>query len=342
MSMKKGQRSSKPGPVKNDTLTERWINRLRNTKFIAFFTIAALFIGGITSGIGYIQTFFDWYYQRLAVPIVTAFTLSPSARGYEESRDILFGSSMDRYRTFGPVYPPEDITTSIFLITISNPRKSDMIITEVIYDIKAVGGVRGGPPGPMIPLAKYHHTIRHETGQQNKTLIPPFRIPGSSAASFEIELSSPEEEPGLGWLMRIGFISDIGTAYTDEFQLYLPAKDSSLLSDSQELSDTEQNFQDPTGDLLTQSVSVELKPTYISCVFRRLNIEPLIMNLDALDHHMMFLRAGLLTPEGFANKHTETTPPIRYGNLLSEKNIRLLLTTVKSRVACSEGLLGEQ
>jgi len=244
----------------------------------------------------------------------------------------LFAATSTLYRTFTPKYPFEKNPAAVFLLTVSNPTKYDLIVTSAIYDVKNTGQVRGGPAGPIVPLTKYRHEIVHEIGSQRKALVPPFRIPSNSAASFELEIHSASEGVGLGSLLNPGLVSDGGTFYTEQFQLYLPKSDSETLSSPAPVPTIEDN----KSDLLSRRRN-DMKipsPQHRDCVFKLANVFGNIERLDALDRDVLFMHAGGDTPDEFRYRKTHTGPPISYGELIPADRIDKLLTLVKSYMSC--------
>ena len=259
-----------------------------------------------------------------------ALSLSPDQKGYVETRDALFASGNSRHRTFIPEYPFADALRASLLVTIKNPTDEDAILTDVVYDIKRVGGVRSSRPGPLSALATYNHGLFHSEGKQPQRLIPPFQILRGQAASLELELTSCSPGKGLGWFLRIGFkTSSKDIAYTEYFQLYLPERKAPC-SNSQGVKTRNSISSDKpvlaTEELINRSVSVNLpSPSRRNCVFEIAGITKSVEGLDALDKDMLFGRAGWFAMDEFIRATTETSPPIPYGQLLNKKQIRSLL-----------------
>ncbi|WET39899.1 hypothetical protein [Citrobacter enshiensis] len=111
----------------------------------------------------------------------------------------------------------------VFTIVLKNSGKAGIDIVKVVYVIEKVGQVLGlGPGGPVYPEHTYDHRLVHVRGDQSMDLRPPFNIPPGETRSFNIRLSTEEEQPGLGWLLRVKIIGASGeVAETSLFQLYL-------------------------------------------------------------------------------------------------------------------------
>ena len=111
----------------------------------------------------------------------------------------------------------------VFTITLNNPGETGIDIVKVIYAVEKVGQVSGEEPGgPIFPEYTYDHVLVHEPGNQPRDLHPVFNLPPGSTRSFNIRLSTEDEEVGIGWLLRIKIVDSNGkTVETPVFQLYL-------------------------------------------------------------------------------------------------------------------------
>jgi hypothetical protein len=199
-----------------------------------------------------------------------------------------------------------------------------------------VGEIMGRPSGPLYPLTKYQHRIDHRTGQQDKYLIPPFRISGNSAASLELEIFSADPGIGLGWLMRLGFVTESGTIYTEIFQLFLPKSKTGaeVPTEQRELKSMDNDTK--VGLLERKVVLFRNEVGYIECIFNMANITDQLSKLDRLDKYLLFYRANWYSINEFMDEQTETDPSIKYEKLLGKEGIIILLTLIKTHVACSE------
>jgi hypothetical protein len=307
---------------------KHWLEKLRQHRWVAVIVVATTILGGISAALGNLTDIYK-IFENQPLPRVEAFTLSPSAQGFEETQNVLFGASEQLYRTFAPIYPFQPEPTSLFLVTISNPQSRDLTLTQVIYDVHEVGEVKGGTPGPLVALAKYQHKISHEVGEQKWSMIPPFSIPAGQAASFEIQITSASKESGLGWYLRIGFVSSGGIIYTDDFQLMMPKWDGEPQMVAVE---TDKPDEERGGILTRVGDSGPLpSPDFRDCIFREAGIEGLV-GLDALDRDFIYMRAGNMRYEDFILAMTETSPPVGYASLMSDESVRKLLTLVKTHV----------
>jgi hypothetical protein len=356
---------------KRPDLASAWISKIKQNPAIAAIVVGATVLGGIASFIGNISTLREAIVEapksEVALPNrqvpsgnpssgahspatldsapiskkvsarIIAFTLSPSAIGYEETRTILFGASGTTYRTFQPRYPWRKLPVPVFLITIRNPSQEDVVLTSVRYQVAQVGQVKGGTEGPLKALATYRHTIEWKVGDQVQSLIPPFNIPAGQSASFEIQISTKNPEPGLGWLMKIVIGGTDGELSTDYFQLYLPKS----MTESKNVSIdkiTEDGFKSKAQTpILQRSAEISLSDfdqSESSCYFQRAGVSNKVRNLDALDRDMLILRAGFQNIDQFLSTKTETNPPITYRYLLGEAGSRNLLMLVKTHVSC--------
>ena len=109
----------------------------------------------------------------------------------------------------------------IFLVTLENRSNKDVLVDRVRYRISRVGEVKGGAPGPVQPLARYHHVLAWEEGVQEAPISPVFRVPSGGAASFELELSTNEDGIGLLWDMRVELIASGRQVHTEDFELVM-------------------------------------------------------------------------------------------------------------------------
>lgn len=318
--------------MKSDDWAENFFKKFRRHRWVGILIVLGTLIGGFIGLLENTEKLSSWIITKTEKPRVVALNLSKDAIGFEESQKSLFAASLKEYRTFGPHYPFADSPAAIFLVTVSNPTSSPIIITSAIYDVAKAGGVSGGPEGPLNSLVRYNHQIEHKVGAQKRRLNPPFRIDKESALSFEIQLSSQSTEPGLGWLLRLGFETDNGASfYSEQFQLYLPS--GSKDSPSSESASTQ--ITPPPSDILRQKIDLPsgtLK--YVDCIFRRVGIVKNVEGLDALDRQMIFRRAGYYSIEEFIAQRTETSPPVPYTDLFSQHQMAHLLTLVKSKAKC--------
>jgi hypothetical protein len=216
-------------------------------------------------------------------------------------------------------------------VTISNPTKQDIVLTNAIYDVSQTGEVKGGTAGPLNSQKTYRHVIVHETGKQSKQLVPPFSIPRESAASLELVIASLSQGKGLGWLLRIGFVSGAEIFYTEQFQLYLPESSGEIVAPSTPVPLNNQSSRDLAS--LPGRFTIPDR-SYRECIFTRAKVAGIVTKLDELDRDFLFARAKVYPLDEFPNLMTETNPPILYGDLLQSDQIKTLLTLIKSGVPC--------
>ena len=313
-------------PPQPRNLVEEWTAALKSKPVIAAGIVAAVALGGLAAGLKSVQTIRDsvkGITQNLVRPELVSFTLSPNAAGFEQVNSFLFGVGPTRYLTFEPVHGTTERPEAIFLVTIKNPTDKALIITKVDYEVEQVGQVMGGESGPLQSLATYHHTIEHFTGVQEQPLSPPFRIAAHDAASFELQLVSATEGPGLGWFMRTVFITDAGDIESPSFQLFLPQRPvQGAVAPPPEVHNPIVRSQDLMN---VQRPLPELPPVDIrDCDFQMAGLANEIAGMDQMDRDLLFANAAEEAPDEFAQ---------RYSSLSPEKRDRLQ-TIVKSRIGC--------
>jgi hypothetical protein len=330
--------------ARKQNLVDKWIASLKARPAVAAAILGAAIlagVGGVFKGGQSIIEAIQVSSDALGQPSVVAFTLSPRATGFEESRDPLFGASEKLWRTFEPAYPFQDTPVAMFLVTIKNPTRRDLIITRVDYDVQEVGEVKGAPSGPLEPLATYHHSIVHLPGVQPAALIPPFRVSSKDSASLELQVTSASDGWGLGWLLRIGFASSSAEFYTDTVQLYLPkaGTESPQKTDDKKGHGSNIMPNDSTSDMLARPAPVQRLPSshQRDCTFRMAGIERNISGLDALDRDVLYWRAAALTPAIFSKQSTQTDPPVSYAVLIPAEGRNKLQTIIKTHLACDTG-----
>jgi len=109
----------------------------------------------------------------------------------------------------------------VWQVTLSNPTDKDMVLTDIKYHVSDIGQVMGGEPGPLSASYEYKYDLKYEKGVQSQVLVPPFKVPPKSSGAFDLVLFTEHPDIGLGWIMQIEFITNIGSVSTDEFQVYL-------------------------------------------------------------------------------------------------------------------------
>jgi hypothetical protein len=128
----------------------------------------------------------------------------------DERADILFFIK----NCIGIPYP-------VFQIVIQNHHTSDLVVTAIVYHVRAIGQVSGGESGPLGPAVTYVHKIDYRVGDQKYNLDPPFRIASNAVASFALQIWTDKPDVGLTWDMNIRLMTSQGTIETDEFQLIM-------------------------------------------------------------------------------------------------------------------------
>lgn len=113
--------------------------------------------------------------------------------------------------------------TPIFNVVLENTSDREILITKTLYRVSKVGQVMGGDYGLLEPKTRYEHILEWKTGDQEFSLVPPFRIGPHSSGDFLIQLKTNEKNIGLCWLMKIYFITsnEEGGVSTETFQLIM-------------------------------------------------------------------------------------------------------------------------
>lgn len=109
----------------------------------------------------------------------------------------------------------------VFLISFENKRAADLVITGIVYSVRAIGGVKGGESGPLGPKVTYIHKLDYKVGDQRQQMDSPFRIAANSASSFGVQLWTDHPDIGMSWTMKIRLETNQGRVETDEFQLIM-------------------------------------------------------------------------------------------------------------------------
>ena len=216
-----------------------WMSSLRQRRPVALLLFVVAVAAGLAGFIDSVSKISDRLQLITAKPRIVAFSLSPAAVGFnEEQLPSLTHLSLDDLRSFAS---DDDAPghRAVFIITIENPLRADLILTELTFDVVAIGFYAGvGGAGPLDALTTYHHTLRFETGRQLRPLVPPFQVPAASAASFDLAISPyrpaafPTDTPV--WIMTIGLAGGGYTLKTDRFQLLMSiggGKDANPASD---------------------------------------------------------------------------------------------------------------
>lgn len=200
-----------------------WMAALKQRRSIAVLVFAAAIAAGIAGFLDSARKIAEGVRLIAAKPQIIAFELSPAAVGFGEERlPSLTPLRADDLRTFTS---NDDAPghRAVFLITVDNPRPTDLILTELIVDVEATGFYAGTGAGPLDALATYRHSLQYREGRQRRALVPPFRVPASSAASFDLAVTSPANVPTDTpvWIMTVGLTGGGYTLRTDRIQLLM-------------------------------------------------------------------------------------------------------------------------
>lgn len=317
--------------------------------------VLCVFVAALLAGLAGVLDNAEKLIDRFAGPEVVTFALSKNAVGFHEmpSQDwsvdlktlkLKNPESSRQYRTFASASDRGPAPNLVLFFTVSNPSKRDLIITHVIYDVHGVGMVAGIGPGPLASLATYHHEVKYEATKQRQDLMPPFGIPAQSAASFEIQLTARMDDPSdKTWLLRIGFIGDRGTAYTDVFQLIMrgdgrsdPGGKPRKIEEGEAKDKTAPRIDVIALDKIDdRSVRANPpSPEVQECLFMKAGIADRTAKLDEHDREALFISAATLPVEEFRKSTTKSAPPVSYEALLSPAGSLAFLRLVKAQAPC--------
>jgi hypothetical protein len=120
---------------------------------------------------------------------------------------------------------PIPFPTFEFIVQNQLPDGPDVVITDLAYDVEAIGGYGGLESGVLTPLHTYSFDLPYSAGKVTQKLEPAFVIPKGQARSFRLTLyTSTQQIGGLSWRMRIGLVSNFGTVTTEQFQLLMTSR----------------------------------------------------------------------------------------------------------------------
>jgi hypothetical protein len=108
------------------------------------------------------------------------------------------------------------IKNPVITFTLKNASEQDIIIAKVVYDVTAVGQVKGGASGPLYPIITYDHYLEHHVGLQERKLNPSIQLAGQGIVSFNIRLIPTDKSPGLCWVLRVRIYDSQGNFRTTE------------------------------------------------------------------------------------------------------------------------------
>jgi hypothetical protein len=114
------------------------------------------------------------------------------------------------------------IQNPVVTVVVGSSSDKPLILNKIIYQVLDVGTVLGGVSGPLYPEITYDHVIKHEKGDQDFALRPPFMIGPRETASFNLRIISGSDGHGLGWLLRIRVEDTEGNySATEPFQIIM-------------------------------------------------------------------------------------------------------------------------
>jgi len=252
--------------------------------------VVALFglLGKLVETSDQIMTFFEKLQASNASPKLTQFALSENSYGYIETIEFVFGEGPREVRTFGQVPTLLSPPSLVFQITLQNPSSQDLLVTDVTYDVVEVGQVRSDSPSPIESNKRYKHNLRWAVGQQLERLVPVYRIPANTTGSFEVEITTdPSSPPGSGVLMTVAINTNLGTAKSENFQVYLPVLKGDLGIKEQPPPSMTESFQ-----VISNAEMPD--PDTIDSVIAAANIVKYceVEHFDRLERDMLFMRTA--------------------------------------------------
>ncbi|EIV8651563.1 hypothetical protein AL190_004573 [Vibrio parahaemolyticus] len=199
--------------------------KLKRNKYVAFVLLLVAIVGGVESFTNSISNLVNRFVNKDGThPELIQFSLNSERTSYYESMLPRFadGPSVRTYLNSHKVPDSSSLEQKpVWQVTLSNPSDIDMILTDIKYHVSDIGQVMGGEPGPLLASYEYIHELKYEKGSQSQVLVPPFKVPAKSSGAFDLVLFTEHPDIGLGWIMKIEFITNIGSVSTEEFQLYL-------------------------------------------------------------------------------------------------------------------------
>ncbi|TNZ56309.1 hypothetical protein CGK45_21930 [Vibrio parahaemolyticus] len=201
------------------------IERLKKNKYVTVILLLVTIVGGIESFTNSISNLIEKLTgTETQGPSLVQFALNPEHTSYYESSEPRFATG-PRIKTFINQFKTPDysslVNKPVWQVTLSNPSDEDMIVTDIKYHVSDIGQVMGGEPGPLSATYEYKYELKYEKGIQPQKLVPPFKVPPKSSGAFDLVLFTNHPDIGLGWIMNVEFITNIGSVKTEEFQLYL-------------------------------------------------------------------------------------------------------------------------
>ncbi|MDJ0820295.1 MAG: hypothetical protein QNJ09_00625 [Paracoccaceae bacterium] len=112
----------------------------------------------------------------------------------------------------------------VFEVVLRNTTDSDIIITDIEYDVEDIGGYKGYIDDPAQYIETYHFDLAYVKGVQRHRLMPSFVVAPRSADSFRLRLFSSHDDAGLSWRLKLRLNSSNGSVETDTFQILMSGK----------------------------------------------------------------------------------------------------------------------
>lgn len=201
------------------SLTERWLNALRNNPIIAAVIVIATAVGAV---IGFWDRASDFYGAHLEVPVsVAAVNVSAGNDGLIDEQMMTCRWDDKNVRTFSSSGASKENHAVPLDFVLTSTSDQDVIVTGVDVKVSTADSVAGGGPGIIVPNHTYLIELEHDEGTQSFPLNPPYRIPPKGTGSFTIAFQPKEEGIGLCWIMRVAFNTNLGAASSEEFSLIM-------------------------------------------------------------------------------------------------------------------------
>lgn len=131
-----------------------------------------------------------------------------------EFRNLFFKKSHE-VKTF------EGENSYTFAFTIENPNDKQILIDEIQFNVKEIGGWQGPGGGPLFSNYEYSLKLDYAEGLQRRKLKPKYTIEPNSISAFDLEVYIEEDEISLVWIMSIIIVTNSGKAETETFELIL-------------------------------------------------------------------------------------------------------------------------
>lgn len=299
----------------------RWLERLQQHPLAVLVVFVAALLGGIAAFVTNVKDTVETVHGIAEHPSIIAFGLSPASSHYRESQERIADGSDVRIRSFEPVPPFDEKIFPVLLVSVDNPKDTDLIITAITYVVERLDEVKGGVGGPLTPLARYQHSLQYKVGRQRFATLPPFRVPANSAESLEVELASATPEHGKVWTMRLELETNLGRITSGHFQIQLPPIGEARRADPLAPPDTTPGKPPRASGILDLHARDDL--------FRATGVLPYLRDLDELDRDVFLIRARSHPFDTFSQYSTATNPPVKYAQLMPPDRLRLLWTNAQ-------------